>query len=150
MYISWRWRPRKLYKQCGPCCLEDLDFPLTIPALQQEFYWHPPFSLGSDRVQWLQQRSYRSQNLRLFLSGSLQEKLTNPSVCVLSHSVMPDSCDPIDCNLPGSSVHGILQARMLEWVAISFSRGSSQPRNRTQVSYTAGRFFTDWATREAP
>ena len=45
-------------------------------------------------------------------------------------------------------VHGILQARALEWVAISFSRGSSQPRNWTQVSCTAGRFFTDWAMRE--
>ena len=52
-------------------------------------------------------------------------------------------------SLPGSSVHVILQARTLECVTISFSRGSSQPRNRTRVSCTAGRFFTDWATREA-
>ena len=50
--------------------------------------------------------------------------------------------------LPGSSVHGIFQARILEWVAISFSRGSSQPRDRTQVSWIAGRCFTIWATRE--
>ena len=49
---------------------------------------------------------------------------------------------------PDSSVHGILQARILEWVAIPFSRGSSQPRDRTQVSHIAGRFFTIWATRE--
>ena len=53
----------------------------------------------------------------------------------------------MDCSPPGSSVHEIFQARILEWVAISFSRGSSQPRDRTQVSCTAGRFFTDWATR---
>ena len=53
---------------------------------------------------------------------------------------MSDSCDPMDCSLPGSSVHGILQARILEWVAISFSRGSSWPRNRTPVSCIAGRF----------
>ena len=46
------------------------------------------------------------------------------------------------CSPPGSSVHGVFQARILEWVAILFSRGSSQPRNRTQVAYTAGRFFT--------
>ena len=51
---------------------------------------------------------------------------------------------------PGSSVHGILQARILEWVAIFFSRGSSQPRDWTQVSCTAGRIFTMWAGREAP
>ena len=50
---------------------------------------------------------------------------------------------------PGSSVHEIFQARILEWAATSFSRGSSQPRDWTQVSCTAGRFFTDWATREA-
>ena len=47
-------------------------------------------------------------------------------VCMLNCSVVCGSCDPIDCSLPGFSVHGILQARILEWVAISFSRGSSQ------------------------
>ena len=60
----------------------------------------------------------------------------------------PTLCDPMDCSLPGSSAHGIFQTRVLEWVAISFSRGSSQPRDRTQVSCTAGRRFTVWATRE--
>ena len=59
-------------------------------------------------------------------------------------------CDPIDGRLPGFSVHGIFQARVLEWVAVSFSRGSSQPRDWTQVSCIAGRCFTIWATREAP
>ena len=58
-------------------------------------------------------------------------------------------CDPVDCSPPGSSIHGILQARILEWVAISFSRGSSRPRNWTQVSCIAGRRFNLWATREA-
>ena len=55
----------------------------------------------------------------------------------------------MDCSLQGSSVHRIFQARVLEWVAISFSRGSSQPRDRTQVSRITGRRFTIWATREA-
>ena len=59
-------------------------------------------------------------------------------------------CDPMDFSLPGSSNHGILQARILEWVAISFFRGSSQPRDRIQVSRIAGRNFNLWATREAP
>ena len=58
-------------------------------------------------------------------------------------------CDPMDCSLPGSSVRGILQARILQWVAISFSRRSSQPRDRSWVSRIAGRCFTIWATREA-
>ena len=55
----------------------------------------------------------------------------------------------MDCSPPTSSVHGILQARILEWVAISFSRGSSWPRDLTRVSCTTGRLFTIWATREA-
>ena len=58
----------------------------------------------------------------------------------------PTLCDPVDCSLPGSSVHGILQARILEWVAIAFSRGSSQPRDWTWVSRIAGRRFNLWAT----
>ena len=57
-------------------------------------------------------------------------------------------CNPLDCSLPGSSIHGIFQARVLEWVAISFSRGSSRPRDWTQVSHLAGRRFTIWTTRE--
>jgi len=60
----------------------------------------------------------------------------------------PTLCDPMDCSLPGSSVHGIFQARVLEWVAISFSRESSRPKDRTRVSLIAGLRFTIWATRE--
>ena len=60
----------------------------------------------------------------------------------------PTFCDPMDCSSPGSFVHGILQARILEWVAILFSKGSSQPRDWTWVSLIAGRFFAIWATRE--
>ena len=55
-------------------------------------------------------------------------------------------CESVDCSLPGSSVHVILQARILEWVAIPFSRGSSRPRDWTWVSSTAGRFYTLWAS----
>ena len=62
----------------------------------------------------------------------------------------PTLCNPMNCSLPGSSVHGIFQARILEWVAISFSRGSSQPRDRTLVFCVVGRRFTIWDTREAP
>ena len=64
-------------------------------------------------------------------------------------SLSPALCDPVDCSQPGSSVHGILQARILEWVAIPFSRGSSWPKDQTQVSCIAGGFFTLWASREA-
>ena len=57
---------------------------------------------------------------------------------------MSDCCSPMDCSPPGSSVHGIFQANLLEWIAISFSRGYSRPRDRTRVSCIVGRFFTDW------
>ena len=57
----------------------------------------------------------------------------------------PTLCNPMDCSPPGSSVHGILQARILEWIAIPFSRGSSGPRDQILVSCIAGRFFTIWA-----
>ena len=72
---------------------------------------------------------------------------------VCMHASLLQSCltlyDPMDCSPPGSSVHGILHARILEWVAILFSRGSSRPRDWTWVFCIAGRFFTIWTTREA-
>ena len=61
----------------------------------------------------------------------------------------PTLCDPMDCSLPGFSVHEILQARIMEWITISFSRGSSRPRDRTRVSRIGGICFNFWATREA-
>ena len=69
-------------------------------------------------------------------------------VCVWS--VVFDSCEPVDCSLPGFSVLGILQARILEWVAISSSRGSSRPRDWTHSFYMAGGFFTCSPIREVP
>ena len=71
------------------------------------------------------------------------------SISEIAQSCLP-LCDSVDCRSPGSSIRGISQARILEWVAISFSRGSSQPRDRTQVSHIAGRRFNLSATREAP
>ena len=62
----------------------------------------------------------------------------------------PTLCCPVDCNPPGSSVHGILQAGILEWVSMPSSRESSQPMDWTQVSFIAVGFFTIWVTREAP
>ena len=64
-------------------------------------------------------------------------------------SVVSDSCNPIDCSLPGSSVHGIFQARILEQVAVPFFRGSPRPRYQTCISHVSalvGRFFTHCST----
>ena len=95
--------------------------------------------------------------------GSLRETITRPvfsslretrgALVVLSSILpcevkVPQSC-PILCYLMDCTVCGILQARTLEWVAVPFSRGSSQCRDRTQISHNTGRFFTSWATREA-
>ena len=84
--------------------------------------------LSGDYEHWAQQRKVKSgtevaQSCRLF-------------------------CGPMDCSLPGSSIHGIFQTRILEWVAISFSRRSSWTRDRTWVSHIVGRHFTFWAIRE--
>ena len=70
------------------------------------------------------------------------------AVCLVSQSCLT-LCDPMDRGPPGSSVHGILQAKVLAWVAMLSSRGSSQPRDWTQVSHIASGFLTVWATREA-
>ena len=69
-------------------------------------------------------------------------------VCVCTQLCLTLS-DPMDCSPSDSSVHGIIRARILERVAISSSRGSSQPRDQNWVSLIAGRFFPIWATREA-
>ena len=79
------------------------------------------------------------------------------AVCIYIFSIIgglaakscPTLCNPMDCGPPGFSVHGISQARILKWVAISFFTGSSPPRDWTWVSCFTGRFFTNWATRAA-
>ena len=68
---------------------------------------------------------------------------------VLAAQSCPTLCNPTVGSLPGSSVHGILQARILEWAAVPFSRRYSQPRDQTQISYIVSEFFTVWANMEA-
>ena len=70
-------------------------------------------------------------------------------IFIILTQLCPTLCDHMDCSPPGSCVHGILQARILEWVAISYSRGSSGPSDWTRVSLIVTKFFTMWATREA-
>ena len=84
------------------------------------------------------------------MEGRCKPKLMEIDIDIEVTQSCPTLCDPMDCSLPGSCVHGIFHARVLEWVAISFSRIFSQPRDQTWVSRIAGRCFTIWATREAP
>ena len=85
-----------------------------------------------------------------FRKGSQGSQLSHGAstrvTCMRALSEWPTVCSPMDCSPPGSSIHRILQARILEWVAIRFSRGSSRPRDRTQVSHIVSRHFTIWAT----
>ena len=98
----------------------------------------------TERLNWTELYTYIGHWSYTNVSLPIQE-VTDTGGLV---AVMSNSCDPMNCSLSGSFVHGILQERILEWVAISFSRGSSQPRNRTRVSCIAERCFTDWAMRQ--
>ena len=103
----------------------------------------------TERLNWTE-LNWVLQKKSSAISGfrSYWRKLTTESESEVAQSC-PTLCDPMDCSPLGSTAHGILQARILEWVAISFSRGSSQPRDQTQVSHIAGRRFNLWAIREA-
>ena len=113
-----------------------------------------PLSMGFPRQQYWSGLPCRSPG-DLSDLGIKPESLMSPAlagkffttVCEVTQSCLT-LCNPMGCSPPGSSVHGILQARILEWVTIFFSRGSSQPRDQTQVSCIAGRHFILWATRE--
>ena len=101
------------------------------------------FNLWVRKILW----NRKWQPALVFLPGKFhgQKCLVGYSPCCLVAQSCPTLCSPMDCSLPGFPVHGILQARILEWLAISYSRGSSQPRDRTHVSCVScivGRFFT--------
>ena len=119
-------------------------FGLLISSFPNTICWrHCLFSIA---YSWHPcQRSVDHIHMNLFL-GCL---FCSICLCVSVTQSCLTLCYPMDYSPPGSSVHGILQARILEWVVIPFSKGSSQTRDRTQVSCTADRFFTIWATREA-
>ena len=109
--------------------LQSLSF-----SIQTNFYLNI-FKVIEDRAKWT------CRCMPLTLNGLRKWKLK----LLVAQSYLT-LCSAVSCSLPGSSVRGISQARILEWIAVSFSRGSSWPRDRTQVSCTAGRFFTIWAT----
>ena len=124
-----------------------------------------PGALQSMGLQRIRHNWATEQQQSLFLVNSLSHSVKWPfqsfptlfELCLLTfwkkvlESEVAQSCltlcDPMDCSLPGSSLHGILQARILECVAISFSMGSSRPRDRTRVSCIPGRSFNRWATK---
>ena len=129
----------------------------TIQALKRWLFWGSSLpsslsagsqikSLGLNTLSQIYRPILRWAEQDIF-HGSFRETLL--TMCVPDAQSCLTLRDPMDCSLPGSSVHGILQERILEWVAVPFSRGSSQLRDQTDVSHTVGRFCTIWATREA-
>ena len=93
-------------------------------------FLNPACTSGSSRVPYSWSLAWRILSITLLACESEVTQLCTTL------------CDLMDCSLPGSSIHGIFQARVLEWVAISFSRGSSRPRDRSRVSLVAGQWFT--------
>ena len=98
-----------------------------------------------ERQEWLQTRDQRNIPTMHSMCSNVDPLIIEDRA---SCSVMLTLCDPMDYSPPGSSVYEIFQAGILEWVALSFSRESSPPRDQTPVSHIAGRFFTVQATRE--
>ena len=100
--------------------------------------WHPLALL----IMFSERRICRLRVDKLFDGGKRKHGKIYTWICIYktcakSLQLCPTLCDPMDCSPPGLSVHGILQARMLEWVAISFSWESSQPRDRIHISYVS-------------
>ena len=112
-------------------------------------WWHTHIHCQRKRVR---KQTYAPKPFRVstdLLASKFALLIMYVCVCLVPQSCLTLQCHGL-CSLPGSTVHGILQARILEWVAIPFSRGYSWLRDRTWVSCIAGRFFTAWATKEAP
>ena len=120
-----------------------ITFPFSYSCSFSEFIFGFVFYLN----RFLESNTLHKVPLLLF-GASLVAQMVK-KVKVLVTQSCPTLCDPMDWRPPGSSVHGILQARILEWVAISFSRGSSWPRDQTWVSYTGRQILYCWAIREA-
>ena len=104
----------------------------------------PKILCAATKTQLSRTKKFLRRQLLTSIPTILSVKSKAPFMKVKVVQSCPTLCNPTDY-----TVHGILQARILEWVAFPFSRGSFQPRDWTQVSCIAGRFFTSWATREA-
>ena len=131
------WATSRMLMSFVCCCLGSLvaEMVRNLPAMQTTRVW----SLGQEdplERKW--------QPTPVFLPGKFHGQR---SLVSLSHVWL--FCDPMDCSPPGSSVHGISQARILEWIATSFSRGSSQPKDQTCISPISRQILYHWDTGEA-
>ena len=130
------------------CSPMDHQAHLSLAFSRQECWSWLPFSSPEDLLDPGIKPKSPALAGRFFIPEPTMKPSVNPVGDVIVIQLCPTLWDPMDRNLPGSSVHRILQAKILRWVAVSFSRGSSRPRDQSQVSYIAGGLFTNWATRE--
>ena len=151
---AWKWKVKVLVAQLCPTLCDPTDCSPpgssvhgTLQARILEWI-AIPFSRG---FSWLRDGTWVPCITGVFFTvWAIREAHLAKKVQALVAQFCPTLWDLTDCSWSGSSVHGLLQAGVLEWVAIPFSRGSFRPRDPTQVPSIAGRFFTIWATREAP
>ena len=124
---AWKWKVK----------MKSLSRPRLLATPWTTAYQAPP-SMGFSRQEYWSGVPLPSPSGGA--SGNLNEMLVAQSC--------PTLCDPTNCSPSGSSIHGVLQARIVEWIAISFFRGSSQPRDQTHVSPTGRWILYHWATRD--
>ena len=144
-------------------CLDFATFPTNVLFLAPDLPQDPTFHVGARSAIWAAAQPLSFMTLKLLVKSSGQglpwwsrlricfvmQGLWVWSFCVSVTQSCQTLRSPMDCSLSGSSGHEISQARILEWVAISFSRGPSQPKYQIWVSCIVDRFFTIWATGEA-
>ena len=126
-------------------CLSVVGLPFDHPCLWCQLTWYCQKDSHSN---WENINLFDCLLLLLWWPENNESRWSSLVVCALVAQSCPRLCDSRGCSLPDFSVHWILQARMLEWVAIPFSRESSWPRDLTRVSWIADRLFTIWAIRE--
>ena len=127
--------------------------PMNIQLISYRTDWFHHLGVQRTLKNFLQHHSSKASIL--WCSAFIMVQLsylytTTEKPCMLVIQLCPTPGDPMDCSPPGSPIPGIFKVRIMEWVAISFSRRPFQPKDQTQVSCTAGIFFTHWATREVP
>ena len=119
--------------------LESVAFPFSRGSSQPRDQTQVYRTAGRFFTSWTTRKAHELRGATILLKPTHAKSLQS---CLIL-------CDPTGCSLPGSFVHGILQARILEWIAMPSSRGSPQPRDQIQVSHIAYGFFIIWATRKA-
>ena len=127
---------------CSPTrLLRPWDFPGKDTGVGYHFLLQGIFPTQGSNLNLLKSPALAGRFFTASATWEAPNKYCYAVLCLVPQSC-PTLCDPVNCSPPGSSVHGLLQARISEWVAMHSSRGSSQPRDPTQASHIAGRFFT--------